>query len=171
MIVGFMATAAVVLMIALLPKHRAFLWAVIVIYVIGVLYFSLFSRTPVEGGQGFNLIPGGFLRVAKTRFKAYGVYGILRSLGGLYLNILMFVPFGFLVLTIRPGCATWKIILAGFCFSLLIEMTQLTTNLGIFEMDDLINNSLGTWIGTVVYSKRMRTSNQYSEKDAETDGN
>ena len=171
MIVGFMATAAVVLMIALLPKHRIFLWTVILIYVIGVLYFSLFSRTPVEGGQGIDLIPCSFLRVAKTRFKAYGVHGIFRSLGGLYLNILMFVPFGFLVFTIRSGCAAWKIILAGFCISLLIELIQLTTHLGIFEMDDLITNTLGTWIGTVVYSKRIRTSNQYSEKDAKTDGN
>ena len=171
MIVGFMATAAVVMMIALLPKHRDYLWAVIVLYVIGVLYFSLLSRTPVEGGQGIDLIPCGFLRVVKTRFKAYGVYGILRSLGGLYLNILMFIPFGFLVFTIRPGCDTWKIILAGFCFSLLIELIQLTTHLGIFEMDDLINNTLGTWIGTVVYSKRIRTSINNSEKDAKTDGN
>jgi hypothetical protein len=61
---------------------------------------------------------------------------------------LLFVPFGFLLpLWGRFFQKLWRTVLCGFFFSLAVELTQLFTSRGIFEMDDLIGNTLGVTIG------------------------
>lgn len=68
------------------------------------------------------------------------------------LNILMFVPFGFLFPCLSKKFQKfWTTYLAGFFFTLLIESVQLVFKLGIFECDDLLNNTLGTMIGYGCY--------------------
>ena len=42
-------------------------------------------------------------------------------------------------------------LLIPFVFSILIETTQYITGLGIAEFDDVFGNTLGGWIGVVVY--------------------
>lgn len=44
-----------------------------------------------------------------------------------------------------------------FCVSLGIEVLQLITGLGSFEVDDLIHNTLGAWLGAMVW-KRIGTA-------------
>lgn len=64
------------------------------------------------------------------------------------LNILLFSPLGFLLpVWSRRLQKLWRTVLCGFVFSLLIELVQLITLLGIFEVDDLINNTFGVLIG------------------------
>ncbi len=41
----------------------------------------------------------------------------------------------------------WIVILIGFLFSTGIEVTQLLTYRGLFELDDIFYNTLGTAIG------------------------
>lgn len=41
----------------------------------------------------------------------------------------------------------WPTYLSGLLFTILIETTQLITHRGIFEMDDILNNTLGCMIG------------------------
>ena len=63
------------------------------------------------------------------------------------LNMVMMMPFGFLLPLIWPQWRrAWKVIPAGFGFSLLIEVLQLF-NTRLSDVDDLIMNSLGTFIG------------------------
>lgn len=70
---------------------------------------------------------------------------------GYVLNIVMFVPLGFLVPLIwkRMGKASY-IILTGFAFSLLIETSQLLSYRGT-DVDDLILNTLGAAVGFLLY--------------------
>ena len=68
------------------------------------------------------------------------------------LNIFMMVPFGLLLpylpkIFLKFGPTAF----AGLTFSLLIEVSQLVLRRGIFETDDLINNTLGTLIGYGFY--------------------
>ena len=71
------------------------------------------------------------------------------------LNILLFVPLGvFARLLWRRGLT--GTVLIGFAASLLIEVTQVTANFGtapyvyrIFDVDDLMNNTLGAGVGWV----------------------
>ena len=46
----------------------------------------------------------------------------------------------------------WKIYLCGFGFALFIEVVQLITGRGVFETDDIINNTIGAMIGYGLFS-------------------
>ena len=63
------------------------------------------------------------------------------------LNIILFMPLGFILpLLWRRFRSRKRIILTGFLFSLAIELSQLL-NYRITDVDDLIMNSLGAWLG------------------------
>ncbi len=66
----------------------------------------------------------------------------------LILNILMFVPIGFLLSLFLKGWSRF-LISGALCvmFTLFIETTQLFTRLGEFQTDDIIANSMGGIIG------------------------
>lgn len=64
-----------------------------------------------------------------------------------FLNVLLFVPFGFFWPFIWPNIDKLKYtVLSGFSFSLLVEISQLFNNRRT-DIDDLILNTLGTLIG------------------------
>ena len=50
----------------------------------------------------------------------------------------------------------WRVVLCGFVLSLLIELTQLVTHLGMFDLDDLMNNSLGAFLGWGCFCPALR---------------
>ena len=45
----------------------------------------------------------------------------------------------------------WKIILFGFLSSLLIESCQFMFHRGVFELDDLLKNTMGTAVGWLIW--------------------
>ena len=64
------------------------------------------------------------------------------------LNILLFVPLGFwLPFGIRKFRHFYVTYLTGFLFTCSIELTQLFLNKGIFELDDIMDNTIGAMIG------------------------
>lgn len=68
-------------------------------------------------------------------------------------NIVMFIPFGFLL---APCLFLNKnrfilVLIAGILFSCLIEILQLELWRGLFEYDDIFNNALGTVLGYWLY--------------------
>lgn len=71
-------------------------------------------------------------------------------------NILLFVPFGFLIPLIhKQKINIVYILINGFLFSLLIETSQLLNNRRT-DIDDLILNALGTFIGFILYKFFIR---------------
>ncbi|MFK4467512.1 VanZ family protein [Bacillus sp. RC252] len=67
------------------------------------------------------------------------------------LNIVLFMPLGFLLPTIWPQFRKMKnTVCAGFFFSLAIELNQLLNN-RITDIDDLFTNTLGAMVGYVLY--------------------
>lgn len=70
---------------------------------------------------------------------------------GYALNVVMLVPFGLLAPLVWPQLGRLgRIILAGFSFSLLIELSQLV-NCRSSDVDDLIMNTLGAVVGFALY--------------------
>ncbi|MBP5281885.1 MAG: VanZ family protein, partial [Lachnospiraceae bacterium] len=64
------------------------------------------------------------------------------------LNFCMCIPLGILLpLGIEKMRSFWKVFIAGFSFSLMIELTQLLSHRGMFEPDDLLGNTTGALIG------------------------
>ena len=66
-------------------------------------------------------------------------------------NIIIFIPLGILI-PLLYKISSKKVILIGFLISLLIEIIQLFLKRGT-DIDDLILNTLGVFIGTLIYKK------------------
>ena len=66
------------------------------------------------------------------------------------LNVLMFVPIGFLVCSISTRFRLIKALLAGLFVSETIECAQLIWKRGTFDVNDLLNNTLGALIGGII---------------------
>ncbi len=67
-------------------------------------------------------------------------------------NIAMFVPVGiFLPLCFRKLDRVWKVTLAGFGWSLLIELSQLLFYERNSDVDDLILNTAGAFLGALLF--------------------
>lgn len=73
------------------------------------------------------------------------------DLTGYLLNILLFVPLGFLLPVIWPKSGRFTyMLLFGVCFSMLIEISQLCNHRRT-DVDDLIMNTMGAVIGYLLY--------------------
>lgn len=117
----------------------------LLLVVILVILYATLMRAAVWGGKP-NLIPFSSYKSAWYQFHVV-------EWRNLILNICMFVPFGFILPVASQRFRTaWKTYLAGFAFTLLIEVLQVILRRGIFEADDLLNNVLGTVIGYGFFS-------------------
>lgn len=78
-------------------------------------------------------------------------------------NILMFVPWGILFPTVFKSMQkVWCNIGSAFLFSFALETIQLIFKCGLFEIDDMFNNTLGAvvgygiWRGVMLWKKWMK---------------
>lgn len=111
------------------------------LYVFFVLWITLFSRGEEE--RVIYLIPlYSWNKVLSGDFN-----WLVENLG----NIIIFMPFGFF-LTVLQNRKN-RTIVGGILLSLFIEIVQLINNLGCFEIDDLIHNTLGTLLGILICQK------------------
>ncbi|MEH2929030.1 VanZ family protein [Candidatus Ventrimonas sp. KK005] len=62
-------------------------------------------------------------------------------------NIVWFIPFGAFWYGIGIRRDMRRILLLGFLFSLTIETLQFVFGTGVTELDDLILNTFGVWVG------------------------
>ncbi|QIK69751.1 VanZ family protein [Erysipelothrix sp. HDW6C] len=75
-----------------------------------------------------------------------------------FMNVMIFIPFGFLVANVLKGNKRFvKVLLISFGFTLMIELLQLVTsmtgmNVRIFDVDDLIFNTIGGVIGYLCFA-------------------
>lgn len=62
-------------------------------------------------------------------------------------NIIMFVPFGFLGWLIPKYQKLKPLLIAFLSILIIIEALQYFTRLGVFDVDDIIFNTIGVWLG------------------------
>ena len=121
---------------------KIYFWG-FVVYLAAVLYITVFSREP--GERRFDMEPfRSYILLIRDRNYFYA--------GQIFLNILMTVPYGFLL----PGLnvkyrSLRKVIFMGLGFSTAIETIQYITCRGLFEFDDLFNNTLGASVGYIIF--------------------
>ena len=74
-----------------------------------------------------------------------------KSMAQLVLNVLLFVPLGGLSAAVMRR--TKWFVLAGYacCFSLMIEVVQLVSRRGVFNIDDIIHNTIGFVFGYCLF--------------------
>ena len=71
-------------------------------------------------------------------------------------NIVWFVPFGMYLQYMGKQRTLLRTAISGFLFSLLIETMQYVFGTGFSELDDLVLNTLGAWIGGVLVNAGTR---------------
>lgn len=135
-----------------------FLFAIYILIVLKVIVF----KYPYEELHMLALswrrgvILRGLSTANFTPFKTIKMYidyaYKLNSVENLAGNLLVFVPFGFLFpLVAGNGRLFWVMLLNAFVFVLGIEVFQLFSGFGAFDVDDLLLNCLGAAIGFGIY--------------------
>lgn len=67
-------------------------------------------------------------------------------------NILLFIPYGFLYRwNFRQTGNVWRCLLLGAITSFGIELMQLVTGRGYFQIDDILTNTLGALLGGILF--------------------
>ena len=109
-----------------------------------IIYFIMLSILTI-----FEREPGSRTEMCLTLF---GTIGGPRDNSYVIENVLLFIPFGILA----PW--TWRLMrnpvictLFGFALSCTVEVIQLITQRGYFQVDDIFTNTIGTLIGAVVF--------------------
>lgn len=130
-------------------KRYVVCWCLFIIYLLSLAYFLFFAeatgRTFAERTYQYNLIPFHEIRRFLVYHRQLGMNAVVLNLVG---NVLAFVPFGlFLPLLVKRMRAPGKILLLGFEFSLLVEIVQLFSKVGSFDVDDILLNTLGVVLG------------------------
>ena len=152
----FIAALAVVVSVT---ENRHTVGVLLLFYVIAVLIITLFVRT-YDMEVKTLLDPFLKYRELGKEFSKIGWKCFLNHKGfasEIFLNILLFVPLGFLVPKLQANFQNaWKILLLGLAFSLFIEVSQLVLHMGCFDVSDLVHNTLGSGIGYAVWRKWMR---------------
>ncbi len=134
-------------------KQRIAAWILFVIYVIVLFYFLFFAeslgRTYAEREYHYNLIPFHEIK----RFILYAdILGTKAVVLNIFGNIAAFVPFGFFLPVFSTRCRKFGFVfLYSFELSLAVEVIQLVTKVGSFDVDDIILNTLGGVCGYVIY--------------------
>lgn len=83
-------------------------------------------------------------------------------------NVVAFMPFGYLLPRMNARCRNlFFTVLFSFCLSLGVEVVQLVFKLGCFDVDDLLLNTLGGFLGYLVFWLFCRKKNgQGGKKNA-----
>ncbi len=105
-----------------------------------------------------------WIRVSQINLTLFDTAGSTTYL----LNIVLFMPLGFLLPTIWSQFRKMKnTVCAGFFFSLAIELNQLLNN-RITDIDDVFTNTLGAIVGYVIYRVLFKMICKREEKRLDT---
>lgn len=134
-------------------KHKILLWIVMIVYLIALFYFLFFSesmgRTIGTDRYRYNLVLFKEIGRFFIFWKNVGFGAAFLNIGG---NVVAFLPFGCLLATLLNPKEKWYLIaLFSFELSLCVELMQLISKLGCFDVDDLLLNTLGGMLGYFIY--------------------
>ena len=134
-------------------RNRTLAVLLFLLYFAILFYFLFFSekmgRTYSEREYHYNLIP--FLEIKRflVHYKVLGAKAVTLNLLG---NVLAFMPFGFFLPVFSRRCHIFlNTVFYSFELSLFVELIQLVTKVGSFDVDDLILNTLGGALGFLMY--------------------
>lgn len=156
------------------PKTRKILragaWILFGAYLLMLCYFLFFSemmgRTFVERDYHYNLKLFKEIKRFIIYHRALGLQTVCINLLG---NIAAFIPFGlFVPLLSHKQRHCWRVVLLSFDFSLIVELLQLVSKVGSFDVDDLLLNTIGGLVGYLCFAlvncvRRRSQKNRHTE--------
>ena len=144
-----MALAAIGSMFVALSRSRREIRTkdavLLVLYVLAILTVALFTRrSRTETVLQLELF---------AAVKSVLMDGSLEELNHMILNVVMFMPLGYLFVQMHPKRLGnfARVVGIGVLLSTLIEICQLTFRLGNFDVDDILANTTGAFLGLLVF--------------------
>jgi glycopeptide antibiotics resistance protein len=133
--------------------HKRLLFVLFLLYLTMLCYFLFFSEFFGRSGMAQEYRYNLHLFREIIRFTQYRqTVGYSIFFINVYGNVLAFMPLGFFLPAL---CGMRKkgvlVVLCCFVFSLSVEVLQLVSRLGCFDVDDLFLNTLGGLLGYLVY--------------------
>lgn len=122
-------------------KRNFTLWILLIEYLFVVICSTIIFR---------GTLICKFDRVELTPFWTY--QSIINRMPGVscwdvVLNVVLFIPLGFLVKMIYPSISALKIFAIAVLFSLIIEANQYFFEKGVVQIDDVVHNVIGAFTG------------------------
>lgn len=140
---------------------RIFAWSALALYLAVLTKMILFKNpeTSVKILRKFgfaqfqaNLADSNFVPFRTIYYHLAGRQRLEFVAQNMLGNLIGFMPLGFLLPVLFPKLReTKKIILVTFLTSLAFEIVQLITNLGSFDVDDLLLNTIGGFLGYCLF--------------------
>lgn len=170
------AIAFIIVSLVLIRRNKNYAFPIAIAYLIAIVYLAFLAREPMPLYH-YSLNPFAAARKG-IEFGGGIITGFLSGdvkitnraiLEGIVLNILFFIPFGFLIPIIwKKRWTWWKVMIVGLPASFCIEIIQLVTRLGFADVDDLINNTIGSGLGHLLYkgclTHVVNQSSEYRER-------
>lgn len=104
----------------------------------------------LEGLSTANFTMGKSIRMYIRYFNKFPFWNGFANLVG---NILVFIPFGFVLPKAYSGCGKWwRVFYCAVGFVMCIELFQLFSAFGAFDVDDILLNVSGAMIGYFLFS-------------------
>jgi glycopeptide antibiotics resistance protein len=126
--------------------RRVFHFFFIIVYLIVILSFTIFRR---QAGSRTGIVHLDINLGFGLRGNGVSVWGGTYS----FLNVLLFLLWGVLIYTFLVNKRLLNKILMstiiGFVTSTFIELIQLLSGTGMFEISDIITNTSGTFLGAI----------------------
>ena len=120
--------------------YKEFSNLLFIIYIL--LLYELLPRAELNTVRGYNLVP--FSEMFRYEIGSTSFY--LNVVG----NIVIFIPFGYLISTYIKPKRILSILIVSVISSATVEFVQLCIGRS-FDVDDIILNSLGAIIGFLIY--------------------
>ena len=134
-------------------KYRLLSIFIFLLYYVLIVELLLFKKVRLKIGHLMINFSGGiagppnFIPLKTITSYLVGDKGSIIVFFELIGNIFLFVPIGFIVPFLFSKWDWKKSVILGILASLIIEILQLLLQVGIFDIDDIILNSLGVVIG------------------------
>ncbi|WP_342572728.1 VanZ family protein [Paenibacillus sp. FSL R5-0749] len=126
-------------------------WILATVGFMAVLYVLIMGNLLFVSGrtQGlyyqYNLVPFETIRPLLLERERYHTDAWVKNLFG---NIVLFIPLGIWIPWLFRRCRSFLIFTSTVVLLLLgVEVIQLITSVGSFDVDDIILNTVGAWIG------------------------
>ncbi|NLL77402.1 MAG: VanZ family protein [Clostridiales bacterium] len=141
-------------------KHIKLVFFIYIAIVIKVIIFKYpwENLMAIAGTWRRGIVLEGLDTANFTLFKTIRMYidysYMLNSFENLVGNVVVFIPFGFLLPYVKESCKRfWVLFLNTFIFVLGIEVFQLFSAFGAFDVDDILLNCFGAMLGWIAYVK------------------
>ena len=133
------------------------LWVLLIEYLFIVVCSTIICRKPMDiNFDRLELMPFWTYKCVIAHVPGVSVWDIV-------LNVVLFLPLGFLVKLLKPSLSIFKMLMVAFTLSLFIETNQYFFEKGVAQFDDVMHNMIGAVIGWLL---AKLTSNMLRQRES-----